>query len=249
VNEPKVPADSAGTSRTLPKGRPLTLPEQIAESITLAILSGEYGPGDRILELEHAAQFQVSRGPIREALRILEKSGVVTILAQRGAHVTRLSAKEVNDLFEIRRELAPLLIRGIAPVQPSLLDRLDQSVTQIETLALDPDAGDAYTRATRQLSQLMHSACRNEKLTDIYDSLSLQTTRYTKLGLREPKRRVESARGWRRLLNALKKNQLDEAGAALEQLIDKSRLAAVKALGSDGSQQAMKRERAIEVTP
>jgi DNA-binding GntR family transcriptional regulator len=249
VNEPKVPADSVGASRTLPKGRPLTLPDQIAESITLAILSGDYGPGDRILELQHAEQFQVSRGPIREALRILEKSGVVTILAQRGAHVTRLSAREVNDLFEIRRELARLLIRDIAPVAPSLLDRLAQSVTQIEKLALDSDAWDAYTQATRQLSQLLHAACRNEKLADIYNSLALQTTRYTKLGLREPKRRIESARGWRRLLNALTKNQLDEAGAALEQLIDKSRLAAAKTLESDGSGKPMRRRQPIEVTP
>jgi len=223
------------TAVRMPKGRPLTLPEQIAESITLAILSGDYGPGDRILELQHAEQFQVSRGPIREALRILEKSGVVTILAQRGAHVTRLSAKEVNNLFEIRRELARLLVRGIAPVEPSLLDRLAKIVAQIEQLALDSDALDAYTQATRQLSRLLNAACRNEKLTEIYDSLALQTARYTRLGLRAPKRRIESARGWRRLLNALKQNQVDAAGAALEQLIDSSRLAAVKALESDDS--------------
>lgn len=228
-------ATTVAANRSLPKGRPLTLAEQIAESITLAILHGDYGPGDRILEQQHAEQFQVSRGPLREALRILEKSGVVTIVAQRGAHVTRLSAKEVNDLFEIRRELAGLLVRGIAPVEPSLLDRLAQSVTQIEKLAVDPDGWDAYTQAIRQLSQLMYSACPNEKLADIYRSLSLQTARYTKLGLRGPERRVQSARGWRRLLDALKKNQLDQAGEALERLIDNSRLAALKALKADRS--------------
>jgi DNA-binding GntR family transcriptional regulator len=242
-------AVSVGASRSLPRGRPLTLPEQIAESITLAILNGDYGPGDRILEQQHAEQFQVSRGPIREALRILEKSGVVTILAQRGAHVTRLSGKEVNDLFEIRRELAHLLVRGITPAEPAMLDRLEQNVAQIEKLALDPDAWDAYMQAIRPLSLMLQSACRNEKLIDIYNSLALQTTRYSKLGLREPKRRIESARGWRRLLNALKKNQLDEAGAALEQLIDKSRLAAVKALESDDSGKPTRQQPPIEVIP
>lgn len=226
-------ATSAAASRSPVKGRPLTLPEQIAESITLAILSGEYGPGDRILEQQHAEQFQVSRGPIREALRILEKSGVVTILAQRGAHVTRLSAKEVNDLFEIRRELARLCFHGLAPVDPALLERLAQGVTELERLARDPDSWADYTQTVMQLSPLIYSACLNEKLADIYRSLSLQTARYTKLGLREPERRAQSARGWRRLLNALKKNQLDQAGEALERLIDDSRLAALKALRAD----------------
>jgi DNA-binding GntR family transcriptional regulator len=226
---------SAGANRSVPKGRPLTLPEQIAESITLAILNGDYGPGDRILEQQHAAQFQVSRGPIREALRILEKSGVVTILAQRGAHVTRLSAKEVNELFEIRRELAGLFFRGISAVDPPFVERLEQDVAVLEQLAQDPDGWDRYTQMTMQVSRSIYSACTNEKLADIYGSLALQTARYTKLGLREQARRVESTRGWRRLANALKKNRLDEAGEALKKLIDNSRLAALKTLQPDGS--------------
>ncbi|GAB2602277.1 GntR family transcriptional regulator [Ramlibacter solisilvae] len=227
--------NSNGATRAAPKSRPLTLPEQIAESITLAILSGEYGPGDRILEQQHAEQFQVSRGPIREALRILEKSGVVTILAQRGAHVTRLSAKEVNDLFEIRRELAGLFFRGSSPVDPAFIERLEQDVAELERLAQDPDGWDRYTQTTMQLSRFIYSACPNEKLADIYHSLSLQTARYTKLGLRDQDRRVQSLRGWRRVINALKKNRFEEAGDALKKLIDDSRLAVLKALQQDGS--------------
>lgn len=227
-------ASAPSANRTPVKGRPLTLPEQIAESITLAILNGEYGPGDRILEQEHAAQFQVSRGPIREALRILEKSGVVTILAQRGAHVTRLSAKEVNDVFEIRRELAGLFFQG-ATLDPAFIEQLEQEVCAAERLAQEADSWNAYTQATMRLSRFIYSACPNEKLVDVYHSLALQTARYTKLGLRERERRIQSAQGWRRVLDALKKNRLDEAGAGLRELIDNSRLAALKALQADDS--------------
>ena len=235
LNPAPAKPNSTGANRATPKSRPLTLPEQIAESITLAILNGEYGPGDRILEQQHAEQFQVSRGPIREALRILEKSGVVTILAQRGAHVTRLSAKEVNDLFEIRRELASLFFRGISPVEPAVMERLEQDVAQLERVAQEPDGWDRYTQLTMQLSRFIYSVCGNEKLADIYRSLAMQTARYTKLGLREQSRRIQSARGWRRMANALNKNRPDEAGEALKDLIDKSRLAALKALQTDSS--------------
>src|SRR3954453_10810366 len=71
-----------------------TLPEQIAELIFTSIANGEYEPGARIREEALAEQFEVSRGPVREALRILEKDSVVRILPNRGAHGTQLSVKE-----------------------------------------------------------------------------------------------------------------------------------------------------------
>ena len=58
----------------------MTLPEQIAERIFTAIAGGEYAPGERIREEALADEFEVSRGPVREALRILEKDSVVRIL-------------------------------------------------------------------------------------------------------------------------------------------------------------------------
>lgn len=208
------------------------MPEQIANSIALAVLNGEYGPGERILEVELAAHFHVSRGPIREALRILEKSGVVTILPQRGAHVTILSPDEVNNLFEIRRDLMHLLISGVSPADAELLDDLERVVREMERLAKDPGAAEAYAQHSMQAGRLLFSACRNEKLTEILQSLSLQTARYTRLGLSELDRRRQSVLGWRKVVDALKKNQVEVAADALRTLIDKSRLAALRALRS-----------------
>ncbi len=210
--------------------RPQTMAEQIAASITLAILNDEYGPGDRILELDLAEQFHVSRGPIREALRILEKSGVVTILPQRGAHVTNLSVHEVKNLFDVRCELMPLLIREIAPPDPAWLDQLEQKVVEMEHLAQEPDAWDSYTRTNMRASQFLFAACRNEKLAEILKSLSLQTARYTQLGLRETDRRRKSALGWRHVHDALRRNQIDLAADMLKKLISDSSVAAQKAL-------------------
>ncbi len=212
--------------------RPQTMAEQIASSITLAILNDEYGPGDRILEMDLAEQFHVSRGPIREALRILEKSGVVTILPQRGAHVTNLSLHEVKSLFDVRCELMPLLIREIAPADPAWLEQLEQKVVEMEHLAQDPDAWDSYTRTNMGASQFLFAACRNEKLAEILQSLSLQTARYTQLGLRETDRRRKSALGWRHVLDALRRNQIDLAADGLKKLISDSSIAAQKALQS-----------------
>src|SRR5687768_12783860 len=80
----------------------LSLPEQIAARLSERIVSGACRPGQRIMEQALAAEFTVSRGPVREALRILERDGLVTILPRRGALVTDLSISEVKEIFDIR---------------------------------------------------------------------------------------------------------------------------------------------------
>ena len=80
----------------------LSLPEQIASQLAARITSAVYSPGQRIMEQAVAGEFAVSRGPVREALRLLEKDGLVRILPRRGAQVTNLSIAEVREIFDIR---------------------------------------------------------------------------------------------------------------------------------------------------
>jgi DNA-binding GntR family transcriptional regulator len=100
----------------LRQATPLTqsLPEQIASRLSERIVSGAYTPGQRIMEQNVAEEFEVSRGPVREALRLLEKDGLVMILPRRGAQVTNPSIEEVNEIFDIRAMLNGLRDRLIA---------------------------------------------------------------------------------------------------------------------------------------
>jgi DNA-binding GntR family transcriptional regulator len=209
----------------------MTLPEQIAERIFTAIAGGEYAPGERIREETLAEEFAVSRGPVREALRILEKDSVVRILANRGAHVTQLSVKEVSDIFEVRRELSGVMIARLAIEEAALLaSAIDADIRSLEALAQDPDGGPAYFETTFRLGRVLREACRNERLSEILGSLARQTLRYTQLGLATPARRKESARNWRTMQRALKSGDVDAAAKAVEKLIDDSRREAVKQL-------------------
>jgi DNA-binding FadR family transcriptional regulator len=94
-------------------------------------------PGGRIGEQELADEFAVSRGPIRDALRILEREGLATLLPRRGAIVTELSADELRELLEIRAGLFEMVVRKIAATaQPQeLLAMLEAGVARLETLA------------------------------------------------------------------------------------------------------------------
>jgi DNA-binding GntR family transcriptional regulator len=213
------------------RARPRTIPEQIADMVTSAILRGEYQAGDAVREQELADRFQVSRGPVREGLRILEKAGVVTIVPQRGARVTQLSAKEINNLFEIRCALVRLLPKHLLEADGPPLDEIDEHMAKLTATAALPD-GNAYADAVYELNKLLADSCGNPQLGEIIRSLAQQTARYTRLGLRETVRRQASVKGWQRFAKALRRGDADAAGDTLVDLVDASRKAVLRSLSA-----------------
>ena len=213
-----------------PSAQTLSLPEQIAERIGNTIIRGGYEPGARIQEQEVADQFQVSRGPVREALRILERDGLVQIHARRGAQVTQLNVGEVNDLFEVRISLLGLAARLAAERRdPEFMVRMRASVEMLSKTAKSGDA-DAYTSAVYRHNLLLAEGSGNRFLRNLVFSLAHQTLRYSRLGLSTPKRRAQSARNWRSLLAAVQGNEPKRAQEAAEKLVRDSRDTAVKML-------------------
>jgi len=208
----------------------MTLPEQIAEHVFEQIANGVYLPGDRVREETLAEEFEVSRGPSREALRILEKDAVVRILPNKGAHVTQLSIKEVSDIFEIRRNLSGVMIGRLTPDQAAAVaTTIEADIRSLEALAQAPD-GAAYFETSFRINRALRENCSNERLAEIIASLARQTLRYTQLGLATPARRKESARCWRAMHKAMKAGDVQGAAAIAEKLIEDSQREAIKQL-------------------
>jgi DNA-binding GntR family transcriptional regulator len=213
---------------------PLTqsLAEQIAARLSERIVSGVYAPGQRILEQAVAAEFEVSRGPVREALRLLEKEGLVIILARRGAQVTNPTIEEVNEIFDIRAMLNGLRDRMIAesPAREALIPQLERELEQLQRTAGQPGTGDEYVEAVIRLNRLLTRAAGNRRLQAILGSLAVQTVRYTRLGLSTPQRRSQSVQHWQRLLQAIRAGDGDAAERIARRRVLDSRDAAVELL-------------------
>jgi DNA-binding GntR family transcriptional regulator len=235
-SKPKEPAvETVYAWSPSPSAQTLSLPEQIAERIGNAIIQSGYEPGARIQEQEVADQFQVSRGPVREALRILERDGLVQINARRGAQVTQLNIGEVHDLFEVRISLIGLSARLAAERRdPAFLARFRAGVERISEMAKSGDA-DAYTNTVYRHNLLLAEGSGNRFLRNLVFSLAHQTLRYSRLGLSTPKRRAQSARNWRALLAAVQGNEPKAAQEAAEKLVRDSRDTAVKLLRQETS--------------
>ena len=80
----------------------------VYEQLKLQILTGKITPGTRMMEVELADEMGVRRTPIREAIRKLEKEGLVTIESRRGAYSSDISVKDMVDTLEVREDLEGL---------------------------------------------------------------------------------------------------------------------------------------------
>ncbi|WP_168525119.1 GntR family transcriptional regulator [Acinetobacter sp. A3] len=91
-----------------------SLSEQIAQHIAEQIISGDLVEGERIQELRIAKELDVSRGSVREALLLLERTHLIEIFPRRGAMVTEMSAQQVRALFDSSRLLLGYIVQRIA---------------------------------------------------------------------------------------------------------------------------------------
>ena len=115
-----------------------SLSEQIAKHISEQIIRGELVEGERIQELRIAAELDVSRGSVREALLLLERTHLIEIYPRRGAIVSEMSAQQVRALFDISSLLLGQIVQRIAETWRSyeaeslqlLLDELGNQLKQ-----------------------------------------------------------------------------------------------------------------------
>ena len=88
-----------------------SLVEQVRDQVQDAITNGTFQPGDRIVESDVAATLGVSRGPVREAARLLEQKGLVVSIPRRGFFVREFSRTQIEDLYELREWIQVAAVR------------------------------------------------------------------------------------------------------------------------------------------
>lgn len=214
-------------------GETMSLAEQIASQIAADIVNGRYEPGVRVHEMTVSAQFKVSRGPVREALRILEKEGLITIIPRRGAVVTNLSIDEVRDIFDIRAALFGLAARRMAMAgDREHNERLRRGIGALEDLVRsdDPDLLERYVTAVQELGFLISDSAGSNRLAAMLFSLFYQTVRYSRLGLATRKRRDQSLATWNGILRNIEKGDAAAAEASARKLIENSKHHAMELL-------------------
>ena len=218
------------------QAKTLSLPEQIAANVGDRILAGELAGGEWLREQDLADEFEVSRSPIREAMRILEHEGLVDIHLRRGAQVSMLSAGQLANIAEVRVALLKVVARRLAQQQdPAVIQVLEEGMECLGGLVDDPSAGNQYAELLSRLTMYCAAACGNEKLFSTIVSLSLQMSRYTRIGLARPERRRRSYQLWLESLEAFRKGDVDRAEALWELRLVENSEEITKLLSADAA--------------
>ena len=115
--------------------RTRSLAEQVADLIVEGIANGALAPGQKIIEVDLAIRLQVSRVPVREALKILETQGIVVGRPHRGVRVVEFDKSKIAQVYEIRLFLEKIALRDArARIEsmPKLLVKLDKAIDRME---------------------------------------------------------------------------------------------------------------------
>lgn len=203
-----------------------TLPLQVAQRIGAGIIDGSYPPGSRLRENELSELFDVSRATIREALRLVEKRGLVRIQPQRGAHVTQLSAQELEDLFEVRTSL---LATGSRLAAERCTQEMAMTLqTLLERLRLHVDDVDAYVSTSAEMVHRLVHMSGNVVLANYIDDFAMRIGRYARMGLHSTARRKRSLATWVQLVGAVIQRDGPAAAAHHARLAQENRCAALE---------------------
>jgi DNA-binding GntR family transcriptional regulator len=193
----------------------------VEASIRDMILDGRLGPGDRINEVELAEAFEISRGPLREALQRLVSEGLVVVQKHRGAHVRRFDQSELADLYSLRAglELWALTVGAeyATERQGQALSDLLASTRQIL------DAGDAAEYPPDlDFHRRLVSLSGSPALVDAHESVLRRIQVARRASGRSPQRARAAIEEHEGVLRALVDDRLDEASAALRSHIEAS---------------------------
>lgn len=202
--------------------RPLnhaTLAEQVYQHLRREILANAYPPNAALPEKVLAGQLNVSRVPVREALRLLAAEGLVTLVPRHGAHVSSLSPQQFLDAYRVREALEDLAIRLALPnLASDDLDELSRLQSDMRRHAAAAET-DAFFAANRAFHALFVERSRNDYLSGIYFPLIDQMGRHisSSLGLRGGlERSIEEHQA---ILNAVRAGDADEAARLLREHI------------------------------
>ena len=192
---------------------------RVVDEITHMIYAGQLKPGERLNEVALAGKMGVSRGPVREAIRILTGFGLVTPVLNHGAYVRELSVGEMVEISELRAVVFGFLA-GLAAEQRSSADaqKLGLLVTQMEAASTE-DGSDDYYRLNLEFHQMIAQLGRNRRGAQVYSDFVKELHLFRRQNFDNPGNIRKSLDEHRRIYEAIAAGNRQQAAHEAEQHI------------------------------
>ena len=175
------------------------------------ILSNDIEPGTRLVMRDVGNQYQASDIPVREALRMLERDGLVETAPYVGARVTTLTTKEVEETYFIRSHLESVAT-GLAAdrITEEELAELDALMTKMDA-AVEAQDGPAFSDLNREFHRTIIASCGNDMLRDLTMDIWQRHSGFQRVFRKVPERLLISHREHQGIMAALRAHDSEEA--------------------------------------
>lgn len=161
-----------GTNEYLP------LRDVVFNALRQAIVTGEFAPGERLMEMKLADKLGVSRTPVREAIRMLELEGLVVMIPRRGAEVARITEKDLRDALEVRTAIEELSVElACARIDEEGKERLKQACNEFKA-AIATKHVQNIVDGDVKFHEVIFELTKNQRLISIAQNLREQVYRY-----------------------------------------------------------------------
>lgn len=198
---------------------------QIANQLEQQIISGRYPEGEWLREQEIADSFGTSRGPVREALRLVEQEGFVESVPWRGTRVIALSGGELDDLLEVVAALQGLVCRLVAVHgDRAEFEKIDNLVDAMEETLSSPEAMPQQLRLAFEAGVELRKICGSQRAGEMLmkvGRLAYWQHRYL-LGADKRWRKTAVSK-WRKLVSAIKNRDGEQADRAARDMVHHSK--------------------------
>jgi phosphonate utilization transcriptional regulator len=200
-----------------------SLPMLVQQELERSILAGDLPAGSKLNEAAIADRLGVSRGPVREAFRALEESGLVRLEKNRGVFVRQIPVEEADEIYELRAVLDEFVGRRLAQaVTPDQVRELRSRIARMEKAAATGDV-DTYLATNVDFHDRMVELAGNAKLLVTYRRLVNELHLYRRASLAQGGALPVSTREHRDIVDKIAARQPAAAGRALFEHVMASR--------------------------
>ena len=192
------------------------LREMVYEELKMQILKGSIIPGTRMMEVELAEEMGVSRTPIREAIRKLEKEGLVTIEPRRGAYASMISTEDMVEILEVRQDLEGLAAYFAAErMTDAQMENLRQVSASYDDAVKRGNMEDMIKHDTR-FHHIIVESCRNKILVQMIEQLQELVLRFRYIYYDNFKRAENMPEEHREIMEGIKSGDAERARKAAD---------------------------------
>jgi DNA-binding GntR family transcriptional regulator len=197
--------------------------EVVYESLRKTIISGIIPVGERIVEKEFAERLNISRTPVREALRMLEMEELVEYIPRVGVVVKKISIEDVIEIYKIRQHLEVLAsVTAMENITEDEIKDIEELLNLTEQKNKEGDVEEVI-RLFGVFNSKIYEASRMKRLTSMISKLHEYLKRFRDISIAENERREKALREHREILNAIIKKDKESIERIIKEHLDYSR--------------------------